>query len=1339
MKTFIKGLHTQNDPVNQPPDTYRNAFNILKDNVGKITNEKGTIDIDLGFDITSPTVKPLFEILGSIAVGTDLVLFICFYNPLFNGSNNGNVDPYANQKSEIGILDTFNGANLYKPYITSNTLPRKEVNKLKNLNGVVLTVTDSSNVLNFNFTYNIDAEIKTFFNNQRVVYFTDNYNVPRRVNLDNLPDATRLKEDISLFFDYLLPEVSYQNTAVTQDGQLLSGRYQFAARYLTNTGNSTSFGLLTNPISIVEDFESLSSESYDGCPPQTETLKSINLNLTHLDSNFKYIELLQITWTGIQNTPNYKIIATIENRGQTTIQYKVTGSETAVKTLLSTDVLLDTTYYDKAKHIAQKDNRLLLANLTRTESEYNFQSVANNIILTYETKLLTETSSFRLSSSGIDISNASSYTDTVSSSSITGSYKDPNSCDYVGYKRGEVYSFAFVPIFKNGTKGFAYHIPGTSITSGVFANSALKPYDTGISYSSEYNALGLTGTIKHHYIPELSISNDLSYTIGIRAVNINLSVEMKSVLQGFMIVRQERNAVNKRKKLYQAIGKGLVSVSQQVELRISPNLGRTDLYNYWGDNHNSAVGDNFDPNNSNLIKGFANLYAPDLIHNAAIVKYGTYIKLSKLQKAGSINFGKVSGAYAAAGDFYDCINESINLSNISSVPNNEIKVKIIDYREYSSYNRNQYYDYSPFFENSFNTGNSFRPFNVQPGSDLNLFKITTLSTLSNSDNGTPCLLPKLIFSQQGDDILLDTFTTTSSPTASSYRINISPNSNVQLPPQRYKKAYIRSGGNNTMSTNNSNYNQAEYVEIYDIETSGVGIYGNLENAEYIHCGHSFNINRDTIDISFFGGDTYIQKYFLTFNESLVNSDSNFTISTCIGFYLESEQNYLLRHYVDDGLQTNTNTMPYFPKYKRLWNQSSPLGLLNFPSNNGFSTGYNKQYGFKNTFVKEYAKPFLYEASSNFNNRILYSDLSIEGEQLDSYRVFLPNNYTDLQKHKGEISDMFVLNNRLYAQTPYSLFAGFMNEQTSIATSSGDITLGNGGLFPVPFQELVSIEGGYAGTQSKWANCNTPYGRFIVDNIQKKIFLFSDQLSEISDLGMFTFFEEKINEIGYFPNVANGYVSAYDYENQRWILSDTRNGNPLTISFKPKENVWVSQHDASFYWMNSIGSRLYSKSPITNVLNQNNKGVRLDAQFDFIINDEPDVTKKFDNLFFQMDCYLESIYQGKDDKTLISYFFTLGNFKYNKDDSLEKSFKVFDSVLNRFEEGIPVNQLLVRRVGSEYRLCIPRTSNNPNINGARNRLNSKYLIVHLAFNADSSVNNYVFDLHSVTYNLRKLYR
>jgi len=1328
MKTFIKGLHTQNDPVNQPPDTYRNAFNILKDNVGKITNEKGTIDVNLGFTGT----VPLFEILGSIAVGTDLVLFICFYNPLFNGVNNIDAPPYTNRQSEIGVLDTFNGANLYKVYITSindSMYPRNSINKKTGW------VYDSLNVLNFNFTYNIDVEIKTFFNNQRVVYFTDNYNVPRRINLDNLPDNTRLKEDISLFFDYLLPVVSYNSTAVTQDGSLLSGKYQFAARYLTNTGNSTSFGLLTNPISIVEDFENLSCENYDGCPPQTETLKSINLNLTHLDSNFKYIELLQITWTGIQNTPNYKIITTIENRGQETIQYKVTGSETAVRTLLSTDVLLDNNYYDKAKHIAQKDNRLLLANLTRTEESYDFQYVANRIILTYETKLLNETSpEQRNITIGGDLNHG--FVDTTTSGQISGTYKDPNSCDYVGYKRGEIYSFAFVPIFKNGTKGFAYHIPAldsnvnpfninfTSVLSNDFSK-VLKVYDTGLSYPTEYNSSGLIGNIRHHYIPELSITNDLLCTIGIKALNIELTTEMKSVLQGYMIVRQERNALNKRKKIYQAIGKGLMTVTGANELRIAANLGRTDLYAYWSNdpNSNSSVGQSF--SNTQYAKGFANLYAPDLIHNAALAKYGTYIKLTKVQYAnpkytslGSpsffTNFG--DSGNSSAGDFYNCRKTSFNITDY----NDNVKVKIVDYREYSSYNRNQYYDYSPFFENTYITGT---PFNVQPGSDISLFKIV-------NNNNVPCILPKLIFadSTYTNEVVLDINNTTeNNPT----------HYNLGIRAQGNNRVYRRDGSNNLHEIIRFD---DELVEIYDVETSGVNIYGKLENAEYVHCGNSFDVNQN--QLSFFGGDTYIQKYFLTFNQGLVNSNSNFTIGTCIGFYVESEQNYLLRHYVDDGLQTNTNTMPYFPKYKRIWDiggTNLPLGILNFPSNNGYSTGYNKQYGFKNTFVKEYAKPFLYEASSNFNNRILYSDLSIEGEQLDSYRVFLPNNYTDLQKHKGEISDMFVLNNRLYAQTPYSLFAGFMNEQTSIATSSGDITLGNGGLFPIPFQELVSIEGGYAGTQSKWANCNTPYGRFIVDNIQKKIFLFSDQLSEISDLGMFTFFEERIKEIGYFPNVENGYVSTYDYENQRWILCDARRANPLTISFKPKENVWVSQHDATFYWMASVGNKVYSKTPFRNVFNQNNKGFRLDAQFDFIINDEPDVTKKFDNLFFQMDCYLESIYQGKDDKTLISYFFTLGNFKYNKDDSLEKSFKVFDSVLNRFEEGIPVNQLLVRRVGSEYRLCIPRTSNNPNINGARNRLNSKYLIVHLAFNADSSGNNCVFDLHSVTYNLRKLYR
>ena len=152
-------------------------------------------------------------------------------------------------------------------------------------------------------------------------------------------------------------------------------------------------------------------------------------------------------------------------------------------------------------------------------------------------------------------------------------------------------------------------------------------------------------------------------------------------------------------------------------------------------------------------------------------------------------------------------------------------------------------------------------------------------------------------------------------------------------------------------------------------------------------------------------------------------------------------------------------MPYYPKYKRIWNTTAPLGILNFDPSLGYSTGYNKQYSKNNDIRKFVAKPLNFQTVTSFKNRIIYSERSFEGELADQYRIFLPNSFYDLPKNKGEIIEVFVYNNTLFAHTPQTLFRTFFNTLGTQASSEGITQLGDAGIFKIPAQEVFTVAGG----------------------------------------------------------------------------------------------------------------------------------------------------------------------------------------------------------------------------------------------------------------------------------------
>ncbi len=191
---------------------------------------------------------------------------------------------------------------------------------------------------------------------------------------------------------------------------------------------------------------------------------------------------------------------------------------------------------------------------------------------------------------------------------------------------------------------------------------------------------------------------------------------------------------------------------------------------------------------------------------------------------------------------------------------------------------------------------------------------------------------------------------------------------------------------------------------------------------------------------------------------------------------------------------------------------------------------------------------------SFPHRVYYSEQSFQEELTDNFRVFLPNNYRDIEGETGKITDLFKIQNNLFIHTEEALWSLPQNLQERV---TGDFLtfLGTGEYFSVPPRRIIDAENGNsAGCIQKWATLKTPYGVFFVCEKQNQIYNFNgQQLKSISDVGMKAFFNNNMQfdylkafltqtgneaEIFFSPfdRYGIGYLSVYDVKNERILIT-----------------------------------------------------------------------------------------------------------------------------------------------------------------------------------------------------------
>ena len=191
--------------------------------------------------------------------------------------------------------------------------------------------------------------------------------------------------------------------------------------------------------------------------------------------------------------------------------------------------------------------------------------------------------------------------------------------------------------------------------------------------------------------------------------------------------------------------------------------------------------------------------------------------------------------------------------------------------------------------------------------------------------------------------------------------------------------------------------------------------------------------------------------------------------------------------------------------------------------------------------------------NHYKHRIIWSEQSFQEELTDNYKIFLPNNYRDIEGETGEITDIVKFSDSLIIFTEESIFVLRPNFQERI---TGNIVsyLGTGEFFSIPPVRISDDSSGNSyGTQHKWATKKTSLGIFYISEKQNSVILFNGKIQVISNIeeeawfrnNTKIFFDKEFlsknnRKYKYRNNPSNkygtGFISTFDPIRKRYILT-----------------------------------------------------------------------------------------------------------------------------------------------------------------------------------------------------------
>ena len=202
--------------------------------------------------------------------------------------------------------------------------------------------------------------------------------------------------------------------------------------------------------------------------------------------------------------------------------------------------------------------------------------------------------------------------------------------------------------------------------------------------------------------------------------------------------------------------------------------------------------------------------------------------------------------------------------------------------------------------------------------------------------------------------------------------------------------------------------------------------------------------------------------------------------------------------------------------------------------------YYDLYEIENDIFTFFPKPTnsQFNLVNSFESRIYASDVKINGELFDSWRVFKPTNYIDLEQNKGPINGLMNYGNYLIAFQQDAVNAVVINPVSLTTDNLGNqVILGAGTKVLNNFRIIEHNK----GIQNKLNTVIGEKGIYFFDNIRKRLYVLTGQQTlDIPEVkGMNSYFNNLNNsDISKFDLFLNKNFMVYDYDYKEVLIQNT---------------------------------------------------------------------------------------------------------------------------------------------------------------------------------------------------------
>lgn len=533
----LKGLDIDTRPISQTEGTYPFGKNGIQFDLKKaVTNEPG-------FKKMSAVVP--YYINGIIETDDKPIIFST-----------------DNTNSAIGYFNPDTG--LYEPKFDDNGLPYK---------------------LGFRREWYITGQAQRNYKGEMVCAFTDKFQFPKFMNVDNL-QVTKL-EDWNLFPFYKAAKVK---TSVDIGGRLAPGTYYVAVKYQRNDGTETPY----SPVSLGKTVSGVDQNSF--------TDKSLSIILTEADISYDFIVIAIISRiNGVTRALELEPIPISE--GETIVVF--TGDNLAQDISLE-EILTPPAIYTRVGTMGQLNDALYIADLKKEPDVSDMQPYANMVKIEWVSNLL----------------DAVGAPDNHVNGEIKGMMHEEVYALYIRYSliQGGVSKAFTIPGYEAlpgdllasgeaNAGGFVakkyqvedcihnFNAPTFTGETGVWLNDSEKyPIDDAFDSSSIGGADNRGKQVRHHKMPTIRWCKANLYNgvpeygrtkldiLGIRATNIIIPAKYADKITGYQILYAKRTVANMT-----VYGQGLLLHGAADIPHAGSPLGTFDIYSTGANWHSEVV------------------------------------------------------------------------------------------------------------------------------------------------------------------------------------------------------------------------------------------------------------------------------------------------------------------------------------------------------------------------------------------------------------------------------------------------------------------------------------------------------------------------------------------------------------------------------------------------------------------------------------------------------------------------------------------------------------------------------------------------------------------------------